>query len=396
MSFKPKFSQAANRLGSSDASVWEVHTDALERLSQGEDIIMMSVGDPDLPTIERIIEHAVTSLYRGRTHYSPGRGELHLRETIADMETQASGKLTTANEVIIFPGATNAVFSVLSCLLDDQDELIVPEPAYIGYQGIIDIVGCKTVKVPCIVDRGFALDIPASEQSVTRRTRALLLNTPGNPTGNIIPADQLNYLAKFCLKNDLWLICDEVYSMITFDKKHISARTAATSLENVIVVDGLSKSHAMTGWRLGWSVASAKITEQLLNFTSATIFGCSQFIQDAAAFAMENDGEYIQTVVDEYRSRRDYACQRIDQIRGLSCQKPEAGMFLMINVSEIARDGNQFARELLDLEGISVLPGAGFSEIIQNYIRLSLTLPVEGLEAAFDKIEHFADNILNG
>jgi len=389
MSFQAKFSQMTQRLTHSGPDLWEVHSDAQQRLASGDDIIMMSVGDPDLPTIERIIEHAVTSLYRGRTHYSPGMGELNLRQTIADIETQSSGKVTTPDEVIIFPGATNAVFSVLSCLLNPQDELIVVEPAYVGYKSIFQAIGAKIVTVSTRPDENFALSSQAIEDAVTPNTRALLLNTPGNPGGNMIPGDQLRDLAKFCLQNNIWLICDEVYSMITFEKKHVSARTAAASLENVIVIDGLSKSHAMTGWRLGWTVAPAYVIEKLLGFTSATIFGCSQFIQDAAAFALQNDGQYIQSITKEYQARRDYACDRIDQIARLHCQIPEAGMFLMVDVSAVARDGLEFARLLLDKEGISVLPGEGFGSTTRNFIRLSLTHPVDGLAKAFDRIERF-------
>ena len=180
--------------------------------------------------------------------------------------------------------------------------------------------------------------------------------------------------------------------MITYEKKHISVRTAAASLENVIIIDGLSKSHAMTGWRLGWTVAPVNVIEKLLGFTSATIFGCSQFIQDAAAFALQNDGEYILSITREYRNRRDYACDRVNRIKGLRCQKPEAGMFLMIDVSGIARNGQEFARGLLDEEGVSVLPGDGFGSTTRNFVRLSLTHPVDGLEKAFDRIERFVNS----
>lgn len=391
MSFQAKFSQMTHRLEQSGPDLWKVHTDAQQRLVDGDDIIMMSVGDPDLPTIERTIEHAVTSLYRGRTHYSPGMGELNLRQTIADIETQASGKVTTPDEVIIFPGATNAVFTVLSCLLDPSDELIVVEPTYVGYRSIFQTIGSKIVTVSARSDENFSVNSRVIEDAVTPNTKALLLNTPGNPAGNMIPGDQLRYLAKFCLDNNIWLICDEVYSMITYEKKHISARTAAASLENIIIIDGLSKSHAMTGWRLGWAVAPLHVTEKLLRFTSATIFGCSQFIQDAAAFAMQNDGEYILSITKEYQARRDYACARVEQIKGLHCQKPEAGMFLMIDVSDLARDGLEFAGELLDKEGVSVLPGEGFGSTTRDFIRLSLTHSVDKLEKAFDRIERFVN-----
>jgi arginine:pyruvate transaminase len=323
-------------------------------------------------------------------------GELNLRQTIADIETQASGKVTTPDEVIIFPGATNAVFSVLSCLLDPPDELIVVEPAYVGYQSIFQAIGIKIVTVSARPDENFAVNSQEIEDAITPNTRALLLNTPGNPAGNMMPGNQLSHLAKFCLDNDVWLICDEVYSMITYEKKHISARMAAASLENVIIIDGLSKSHAMTGWRLGWTVAPVNVIEKLLGFTSATVFGCSQFIQDAAAFALQNDGEYILSITREYRNRRDYACDRVNRIKGLSCQKPEAGMFLMIDVSAIAESGLEFARDLLHNEGVSVLPGEGFGRTTRRFIRLSLTHPVDGLEKAFDRIERFVISAAKG
>ncbi len=380
---------ASARLQDTGKDLWQVHNEAMARHANGEDIILMSVGDPDLPTIERIIEHAVTSLYRGRTHYSPGMGELHLREVIADIETQASGKTTTPDEVIIFPGATNAIFTTLSCLLDSDDELVITEPAYVGYQGIFHAVGSKVVTVPTTPASGFSLDVQSIEQAVSEKTNAILINTPGNPTGNIVPAEQLRELASFCFDKNIWLVCDEVYSMITFDQRHVSARKAADRLDNVIVVDGLSKSHAMTGWRLGWAVAQTSVIERLLGFTSATVFGCSQFIQDAAAFALQNDAEYILEITQEYKKRRDYACERIRNIEGISCHVPSAGMFLMLDVSAVSNDGFEFARALLDNEGVSVLPGESFGQLTRGYVRLSLTHAVEVLEEAFNRIERF-------
>lgn len=385
-SFTATFSEAANRLESAPDDLWAVHNEALKRQAAGEDIIIMSVGDHDLPTIERIIEHAVTSLYRGRTHYSPGMGELHLREKIAEIETSASSKPTSADEVIIFPGATNALYSTLCCLLNPGDELIVPEPAYVGYQGIFQAIGHKVVNVPTRPEEGFKIDIDVIKAACTDATRAVLINTPGNPSGHVMDAGDLSDLAAFCLEKNLWLICDEVYSMLTFEKPHVSARKAAASLENVIIIDGLSKSHAMTGWRLGWVVAPSSVIPPLLDFTSATVFGCSQFIQDAAAFALENDAEYIASIVEEYRQRRDYAAERINAIPGLTCRTPDAGMFLMVDVSGIVQDGDQFARELLASSGVSVLPGGGFGDGTRSFVRLSLTHDIDTLKTAISRI----------
>ncbi len=389
--FEPLFSKTAARLDVDDNDLWKVHTEAMARKAQGEDVIVMSVGDPDLPTIDPIIQHAVTSLYRGRTHYSPGMGEPALREKIAEIETTASGRTTSADEVIVFPGATNAIYSVLSCLLDQDSELITTQPTYVGYQGIFEAIGCEVIAVPTMPNQGFRIDVEAIKAAITPDTRVLLLNTPGNPSGNVIAAEDLATLAEYTRERNIWIVCDEVYSMLTFEQPHVSARKAAARIDNVIVVDGLSKSHSMTGWRLGWVVAPPQAIPPILSFTSATVFGCSQFIQDAAAFALENDAEYIALVKDEYRHRRDYAVQRISEIPKLSCHRPDAGMFLLLNVSSIAQDGEHFAKQLLDEMGVSVLPGRGFGEQTHQHVRLSLTHGIEVLDEAFDRIARFVN-----
>ncbi|MDA0977378.1 MAG: pyridoxal phosphate-dependent aminotransferase [Proteobacteria bacterium] len=387
--FEARFSQTATRLLAPDNRVWAVHDRAMKRLAAGEDIIVMSVGDPDLPTIAGAIALAVTSLYRGRTHYSPGMGEPELRRVIAEIESDASGRLTTPEEIIIFPGATNALFTVLACLLDKDDELIVTEPAYIGYRGLFAAVGAAVVAVPSLAGDGFRIDIDAIKAAATDRTRVLLLNTPGNPSGHVIPHRDLQALCEWALEQDIWLVCDEVYSMLTFETPFVSARKAAPVLDNIIIVDGLSKSHAMTGWRLGWVVAPLAAIPPLLEFTSATVFGCSQFVQDAAAFALKNDQTYIQSVRDEYRQRRDYALARIAAIRGITCVKPAAGMFMMMDVSETGMNGYDFAENLLDRAGVSVLPGGGFGSRTTGFVRLSLTQGEQVLKQAFDRIETF-------
>ncbi|MEQ8514810.1 MAG: pyridoxal phosphate-dependent aminotransferase, partial [Chromatocurvus sp.] len=223
----------------------------------------------------------------------------------------------------------------------------------------------------------------------TPRTRAVLLNTPGNPAGNMIDHEALASLAAWCRENHLWLVCDEVYSMITFEREHVSLRRAASQLDNVIVIDSLSKSHAMTGWRLGWTVSGRDMADRLLAFTSATVFGCCQFVQDAAAYALTNDEAYISEVREQYRERRDYLCQRIEGMEALGCVTPEAGMFVMVDVSGTGRDGEAFARELLDRHGVSVLPGAGFGPGCNDFVRVSLCQPVDVLSPALDRMERY-------
>lgn len=375
------------------STVWGVHDSACALQAAGEDIILFSIGDPDLPTLDFIVDHAIDSLKAGRTHYSPGAGEKELRQAIADIETGASGKITSIDQIVVHPGGTNAIYTTLSCLLNEEDDIVIPAPMYVGYQGLLGALGANVVHVPLETANNFALDVEAVKKAFTANTRVLFINTPGNPCGNIVSEAQLRELAAFCLERDAWIVCDEVYSMITFGQRHVSLLNAADTLENVIVIDALSKSHAMTGWRMGWTVSSESTAKRILDFGSGTIFGCCQFVQDAAAFALNNDEEYTRSIADEYRVRRDYALERISRIPGLSANVPDAGMFVMMNVGQVQSDGLQFATGLLEHSGVSVLPGAAFGEIVRHFVRLSLTHPVHVMSKAFDRIERYVASL---
>jgi len=388
-----KFSRASDRMAVDTSTVWGVHDSACALQAAGEDIILFSIGDPDLPTLDFIVDHAIDSLKAGRTHYSPGAGEKELRQAIADIETGASGKITSIDQIVVHPGGTNAIYTTLSCLLNEEDDIVIPAPMYVGYQGLLGALGANVVHVPLDTANNFALDVEAVKKAFTANTRVLFINTPGNPCGNIVSEAQLRELAAFCLERDAWIVCDEVYSMITFGQRHVSLLNAADTLENVIVIDALSKSHAMTGWRMGWTVSSESTAKRILDFGSGTIFGCCQFVQDAAAFALNNDEEYTRSIADEYRVRRDYALERIGRIPGLSANVPDAGMFVMMNVGQVQSDGLQFATGLLEHSGVSVLPGAAFGEIVRHFVRLSLTHPVHVMSKAFDRIERYVASL---
>jgi arginine:pyruvate transaminase len=369
------------------SAVWGVHEEARALKAKGEDIILFSIGDPDLPTLDITVDHAIASLKAGRTHYSPGAGEIPLRQAIAEIESRTSGRITSLDQIVIHPGGTNAIFTTLSCLLNEGDDIIIPTPMYVGYQGLLAALGAHVIPVPLVADDNFSLDVSAVKQAFTANTRVLFLNTPGNPCGNFIPEPQLRELAAFCLEREVWIVCDEVYSMITFGQRHVSLLKAAASLENVVIIDALSKSHSMTGWRMGWTVSAPFSARRILNYASGTIFGCCQFVQDAAAFALQNDEEYMRAIADEYRVRRDYALERIARIPGLRANRPGAGMFIMVDVSELGLDGLAFARGLLARGRVSVLPGVAFGEITRRYVRLSLTHPVHVMSKGFDRIE---------
>lgn len=387
------YSRMVERLLQPDQDVWSIHYAAAARAEAGEDVLLMSVGDPDFQTPEDIIETLVRQIRKGRTHYSPAAGEYVLRRAIADLETQASGRAMTPENFVILPGATAAVYAALASICDAGDEVIIPEPMYIGYHGIISALGLKVISVPLDLYDDCALPVQALLDSITPRTRAVLLNTPGNPFGNIIPASVLRPLAAQLRERGIWLISDEVYSLFTFDAPHESLLKCAESLDNVIVVDGLSKSHAMTGWRIGWVASPPAMTAAITAYAGAAFFGCSQFIQDAAAYALANDGPHVDRMCEAYRERRDLVLRRLENIQLLDCVVPKAGMFLMLDVSRCG-GGEQFARGLLDAQGVSTIPGVGFGANSAGFVRLSLTHPLDVVAQAMDRIEAYVDTLI--
>ncbi len=392
-SFRGVVSAAAQRLDSERSDAWDVHDRALDMVREGVDVVLLCVGDPDFRTPEPIIDNAVSYLRVGRTHYSPSLGEMKLRRAVADWETQTSPHPCTADEVAIFAGATPAVHGVLSCLLNEGDEIVIPEPMYVGYPPILQRIGATVVPVALDGEAGFALDLSQIKAAVTDKTRVVFVNTPGNPTGAIIHRDTLRDLAAWCYDHDLWLVCDEVYSMFTYEGVHRSLRAAADRLDNVVMIDGLSKSHAMSGWRVGWVVAPAELIYHLGHFLNATQFGITQFIQDASAFALENDQLYVAEMREEYRDRRDYVLQRLGEVRGLRCHSPQAGMFIMCDVSALRMDGKQFAEGLLSAARVSVVPGHAFGSSISHYVRIGLAQPRDVLAKGCERIARYVEEL---
>ncbi|MBT4519815.1 MAG: pyridoxal phosphate-dependent aminotransferase [Halieaceae bacterium] len=393
MPFKATFSKLTGRLSAPDNGSWEVHDRALEMQRNGEDVILLCVGDPDFRTPEPIIDNAVSYLRVGRTHYSPALGEIKLRRAIADLETQSSPHVCAVEEVAVFPGATAAVHAVMTCLLDAGDEVVIPEPMYVGYTSIMRAVDARVIAVPLDVKAEFALDVEAVKAEFTAATRVLFLNTPGNPTGSIIPAAQLRDLGEFCRQRNVWLVCDEVYSMFTYDGGHRSARASVEHLDNVVMVDGLSKSHAMSGWRVGWVVAPPNLIERLACYAQTTLFGCPQFIQDASAFALENDQVYVEQMRVEYRERRDFVLGQLEDIPHIRGFRPRAGMFIMCDVSATGLSGNDFAARLLDAEGVSVVPGEAFGPSAQSCVRLGLAQNKAVLKRACQRLSRFCETL---
>jgi arginine:pyruvate transaminase len=382
-----KISRVSQRLAGGDGHGWNAHNKGLALQAAGQDVILLSVGDPDFATPEPIFYEALAAMKHDRTHYSPSQGEPALRAAIAALETATSDHPCDPDEVVVFPGATNAIYAVLSCLVNPGDEILVPEPMYVGYWGITAALGLRVRTVPLDCANNFALDAAAVRDAITDDTRVVMVNTPGNPGGNIITREQLADLASHCRDRDIWLLCDEVYSLITYKQRHVSLRASARSLDNTVMVDGLSKSHAMSGWRVGWAVAPRELVPHLARFAGATMFGCPQFIQDASAYALGHNIEHVERMRREYQRRRDYVVSRVNTLPGLRCQAPDAGMFVMVDVSARGMDGDGFTEWLLEQARVTVVPGSAFGPSGANFVRVTLCQPMDVLARALDRLE---------
>lgn len=384
-----KFSALTQRLDTDASYAWAIHDAGRRRLRAGEDIILLSVGDPDFDTPPAIVEHAAERMRAGRTRYGPAGGDAGLRQAIAANHRRLTGQEVGPESVVVFPGGQNALYATMRCIAGDGDEVIVPEPRYVTYEGVVDASGATRVDVPLNPDAAFHINPNDVARVVSPRTTAILINSPHNPTGMMLTRDELEQIAQIAKDNDLWVISDEVYADITFSAEHIAIANLDGMAKRTITIGSMSKSHAMQGWRLGWAIAPPPLAHHLVNLIMCMIFGTPPFTQDAAQFALTNTLDDSAQMMAEYRRRRDLVCERINECVGLRCAWPEGGMFLLVDVRETGMSDTEFAHALLDAEGVCVLPAASFGRSAQGHVRVSLTAPIEALEEACVRMERF-------
>ena len=330
----------------------------------------------------------------GRTRYGPTAGDPLLREAIARHHEQLTAQPVSAENVVVFAGAQSALFSCALCIADPGDEIAVFEPRYVTYDGVIDTPGAVRVDVPLAAPQGFRFDPDALGRAVTPRTRAVLLNTPHNPTGLVAAREELEAIAAIAKRHDLWVLSDEVYASLTYDTEHVAIASLPGMAERTVTINSLSKSHAMQGWRLGWAVVPRPLARHLTHLIVSMVFGTPPFTQDAALFALTHELAEVEAMERAYRARRDLVCMRINVCPGLSCQWPQGGMYAMVDVRGTGLSDDDFAWGLLDTEGVSVLPTATFGESAAGYVRVSLTAPEAVLEEACDRIERYARSVI--
>ncbi|HLA32136.1 MAG TPA: aminotransferase class I/II-fold pyridoxal phosphate-dependent enzyme, partial [Pseudomonas sp.] len=367
------YSAFVQRISGQAVSAWDIHYAAIEARGRGEDVIVLSVGDPDFATDSAICESAVEALRAGDTHYTHVLGRPLLREAIAAKQSALLGLPVRAENVALVAGAQNGLFATSLCLFDQGDEVLVPEPMYLTYEACIHASGAQIACIEQPAANGFRLTRAALEAALTEKTRGIALATPCNPTGNVYSREELEAVAEVAKRHDLWVISDEVYGQITFDRPHLSIATLEGMAERTVILNSLSKSHAMTGWRVGWVVAPPTLIGHLDNLLLCMLYGLPGFIQEAALKALELDEPVVAQARELYRRRRDLVVGALSQVRELDCRTPEAGMFMLVDVRRTGLSSLDFAWQLFRQTGVSVLDAQAFGASAEGFVRLSFT-----------------------
>ena len=389
-----RYSSLTARVAGEGSDAWIVHDLAVTRLAQGDDIILLSIGDPDFDTPAAIRQAATEALAKGRTHYSPIGGEPALRAAIAAQTHASLGWEVTPDMVTVFPGAQAALFAVAQCLFDVGDEVIVAEPTYVTYQAVLGAPGAKMVQVSLSPDQNFALDPTAIAKAITPKTRGVILNFPHNPTGACLTALQASAVAELCRRHDLWLVSDEVYSALYHQgHQHWSPLALPGMALRGVLISSLSKSHAMTGWRCGWSVTPPALATHLANLARGMYFGLAQFVQDAAVVAVSSGGPELEFLRSSYQRRAEVVVAGLADAPGIRTRLPDAGMYIFADIRATGLDGKQFARQLLDHTGVSVTPGEGFGPSGAGHVRITLGTDDSRLLQACRRIVRFAESL---
>ncbi|MFK8049323.1 MAG: pyridoxal phosphate-dependent aminotransferase [Halioglobus sp.] len=369
-----RYSSSIKRLSQLGGDKWAIYKKARALVAEGADVIELAIGEPDVATPDYLIEAAITSLRNGRTDYSPGPGETSLRDALAKKYSAQAGRKISREQILCFPGTQTALYAAIRAVAGDGDEILIGDPMYATYEGVVASSGANIVPVALRPENGFRLQATDIEKQVTPDTSAILINTPHNPTGALLSAEEIADIGALAREHDLWLIVDEVYEELVFEGSSFATPLSQPDLaDRTIVVCSISKSHAAPGFRSGWCVAPELFCEHLLPLSEAMLFGSQPFLADATELAIANPSPVAAGMRVRFATRAERLATALHANTRLKVHQPEAGMFAMIDVSASGMNGEEYAWDLLDRAGVGVMPGASFGRSLDNWIRIALT-----------------------
>ncbi|MFZ3167745.1 MAG: pyridoxal phosphate-dependent aminotransferase [Candidatus Methanoperedens sp.] len=356
---------------------------ASELKSQGKDIISFSLGEPDFTTPSHIIDAAKASLERGETHYTPSSGIPELRKAIAEKLKKENKIETKLGNIIVTPGAKQAIFEVILSVLREGDEAILFDPAWVSYDPCIQLAGARTVWAPTSRNNGFSPE--NISEYITKKTKLIVINSPCNPTGSVYSKETLKEIADISIDKNIFVLSDEIYEKIIYDREHISIASLDGMQDLTITVNGFSKAYAMTGWRLGYVNAPKEVYEQMLKLHSHSVSQATSFVQYAGITALQGDQAPVAAMVREFRARRDLLVRGLNKI-GIKCAMPDGAFYAFADVSEYGT-GEKVAELLLNKAFVATTPGSAFGEAGNDFIRISYATSQERIKEALRRME---------
>ncbi len=382
-----KLAERMNRIGVETA--FDVLVQARKLEAQGRSIIHLEIGEPDFDTPRHIREAAKQALDEGWTHYGPTQGYPELRETIAAYICRTRGINVGPENVSVVPGGKPIIFFPLMALLEEGDEVIYPNPGFPIYESMIRFMGAKPVPMPLVEERGFSFDLDLFREKLNGRTKIVILNSPHNPTGGVIPEQDIRAIADMVRDRDLMVLSDEIYSRIVYEGEPFSISKLPGMLEKTIILDGYSKTYAMTGWRMGYGVMPTwlvdAVSKLMVNSNSCT----ASFSQRAGIAALNGPQDDVEKMVAEFRRRRDAFCAGLNTLRGFRCAVPGGAFYAFPNITGTGFNSRELADRLLQEAGIACLSGTAFGEYGDGYLRFSYANSYENLMEAVERIRKF-------
>jgi len=353
----------------------------------GRHVIHLEVGQPDVPTFENISQAGVDAIEEGYTRYTPSAGIPALRQAIAGDASRRLGIPIEPEQVVVGPGAKPALFFPTLALVRPGDEVIYPDPGFPTYSAMIEVAGGIPVPVPLREEEDFSFDLQAFDRLVSNRTRMVVLNSPSNPTGGVMPMAALEHIAEVARQRDLWVLSDEIYARLVYEQPAPSIAALPGMAARTVICDGFSKTYAMTGWRLGYGIMPRPLAERVELLLTHSVGCTASFTQIAGIEAINGPQEQVEVVVAEYKRRRDALVAGLNAIPGVRCRLPQGAFYVFPNVSALGRSSDWLAEYLLEESGVALLPGTSFGKNGEGYLRLSFANSLENIMDALERIK---------
>jgi aspartate aminotransferase len=379
-----RLAKRLSRLGTETAFEVLVKAKALE--AQGKNIVHLEIGEPDFPTPPGVVAAASQALQEGYTHYCASAGLNELREAIATEVRLTRGIPVNADWVVVTPGAKPIMFYLILALVEEGDEVLYPNPGFPIYESMIHFAGGKPVPLALLEKYDFRFDLNELKQKVTRQTKLIIINSPQNPTGGLLTEGDLKAIAEVAVERDIMVLSDEIYSKIIYEGQHHSISSLPGMLERTVILDGFSKTYAMTGWRLGYGVMAPPLQAHISKLVTNSVSCTAPFTQRAGLEALANTEKEVYQMLAEFRRRRDFIWKRLNEIPGMHSVCPAGAFYVFPNIQSLGMTSSAFADYLLNSAGVAVLSGTSFGQYGEGYIRISYANSVANLAKAADRI----------